>query len=227
MIQAAIFDMDGIIIDSEPFWRKAISDVLSTIGIHLNSTQAMQTTGLRVDEVVHYWYERYSLTDPSPETISRKINERVIDYIKEEGALMDGLETVFGIFHRRGIPVALASSSDYILIDAVVDTFNIRGHFDVIYSAEEEQYGKPHPAVYLSTARKLDVPPYACLTIEDSLAGVIAAKAARMACIAKPEVYPDYDKGFHIADKIVGSLHGIDEDVLREIEAEQAGISDH
>ncbi len=226
MIQAVIFDMDGVIIDSEPFWRKAIPEVLSAAGIRLNSAQAMQTTGLRVDEVVQYWYERYSLTDPPPEIISRNITGRVIEYIKHEGELMEGLESAVNLFRKHSLPLALASSSDYILIDAVVDTFDIRSYFDVIHSAEQEQYGKPHPAVYLTAAGKLGVQPAACLAIEDSLAGVTAAKAARMACIAKPEHYPDFDKGFYMADRIVGSLREINEDVLREIEVvrEEKGI---
>lgn len=221
MIQAAIFDMDGIIVDSEPFWRKAIPEVLSTAGIHLNASQAMQTTGLRVDEVVSFWYKRYSLNYPSPETVSRKITERVIEYIHAEGVLMDGLEDTIDRFRDRNMPVALATSSDYILIDAILDTFGIRHHFDVIYSAADERYGKPHPAVYITTAEKLGVEPYACLAIEDSLAGVIAAKAARMMCIAIPEGYPEYDNGFHIADRITGSLCSVDETMLRAIEDER------
>jgi mannitol-1-/sugar-/sorbitol-6-/2-deoxyglucose-6-phosphatase len=214
--------MDGIIIDSEPYWRIAIPEVLSTIGIKLNKKQAMQTTGLRVEEVVHYWYKRHALTEPSPDTVALKITERVIDYIMKYGKMIEGLKQVFSVVQTRGIPIALASSSRYMLIDAVVDTLDIRRYFDVIYSAEEEPYGKPHPGVYLSAARKLEIPPYACLAVEDSLAGVIAAKAARMACIAKPEHYPDHDKGFCIADKVVESLYAIDEKMLREIESERS-----
>ncbi len=221
MIQAVIFDMDGVIIDSEPLWRRAIPDVFSVLDIHLNEDQAMQTTGLRVDEVVHYWYERYSITDPPPDFVIRKINAQVIDYIKEEGTVMDGLNDVIAVFRERGIPVSLASSSHYTLIDAVIDTLDIRRHFDIIYSAEQEEYGKPHPGVYITTARKLGIPPYACLAIEDSLAGTIAAKAARMMCIAMPEGYPDFVNGFHIADRIVDSLSAIDEKMLRAIEDER------
>jgi mannitol-1-/sugar-/sorbitol-6-/2-deoxyglucose-6-phosphatase len=215
--------MDGVLVDSEPLWRKAIPEVLSTVGIELTTRQAMQTMGLRVQEVVQYWFDRHSLKEPIPELMSRKITERVIDYVREEGVLMDGFEEALSVFQSRKIPVALASSSDYLLIDAVVDTFDIRRHFNVIYSAEKEDYGKPHPAVYLTVAGKLGVPPYACLAIEDSLAGTIAAKAARMACIAMPEQYPVYDKGFQIADRIIGSLHAIDEAMVREIEDERMG----
>jgi len=222
LIKAVIFDMDGIIIDSEPYWRKAIPEVLSTIGITLDEKQAMQTTGLRVEEVVHYWYKRHALTEPSPDTVALKITERVIDYIMKYGKIMDGLKHVFSVVQNRGIPLALASSSRYVLIDAVVDSLDVRSYFDVIHSAEEESHGKPHPGVYLSAARKLNTPPYACLAVEDSLAGVIAAKAARMACIAKPEHYHDHDKGFCIADRVVDSLHTINEKMLREIESERA-----
>lgn len=222
MINAVIFDMDGVIIDSEPYWRKAIPEVLSTVGIHLNTQQAMQTTGLRVEEVVGYWYKRYALTEPLPDTVALKITERVIDYITKYGNMIDGLTHAFSVVQNRGIPIALASSSRYLLINAVIDSLGIRSYFDVIYSAEEEPYGKPHPGVYLSTAMKLNIPPYLCLAVEDSLAGVIAAKAAQMACIAKPEHYPDHDKGFCIADRVVQSLHDINEQMLREIESERA-----
>ena len=107
---------------------------------------------------------------------------------------------------RRTGRLALASSSPMMLIDAVLDTLGVRGAFDVVHSAESEAYGKPHPAVFLSAARRLDVPPTECVALEDSLAGVLSARAARMACIAVPEAAQRHDPRFSIADRVLDSL---------------------
>ncbi len=102
--------------------------------------------------------------------------------------------------------IAIASSSEYSIIQEVVERLDIEKYFPIIHSAEEEQYGKPHPAVYLSACKKIGVIPEECITFEDSLNGVISAKSAKITCIAVPE---DVNKGnpkFAIADIILDSL---------------------
>ena len=102
--------------------------------------------------------------------------------------------------------MALASSSSMSLIEAVVDKLNIRMYFDVLWSAEFEPYGKPHPGIFLTTAAKLQVDPKECIVFEDSINGVISAKAARMKCIAIPEEATFNDPRFAIADSKLRSL---------------------
>jgi sugar-phosphatase len=92
------------------------------------------------------------------------------------------------------------------LIEAVTNKLNIRNYFDVMWSAEFEPYGKPHPGIFLSTANKLQTTPENCLVFEDAINGVLAAKAAKMYCIAVPEEATYHDLRFAIADKKIKSL---------------------
>ncbi len=206
MIEAVIFDMDGLIIDSEPLWREAEIEVFATVGIALDDERCRETLGLRIDQVVDHWYRRFPWTGPSQNEIADQVIQRMIALIYEKGEPKDGLAHALSFFHEKHLKLALASSSLYTVIFAVIERLKLSGVFEVIYSAEEEVYGKPHPGVYLSTAHKLGCLPHQCVALEDSLNGVIAAKAALMKCIAIPEDFPSYSRKFAIADAVVGSL---------------------
>ena len=106
----------------------------------------------------------------------------------------------------------MASSSEYRLIDTALAHFGLREHFALVHSAEDEQWGKPHPAVFLTAAAKLGAPPRRCLVWEDAPAGVLAAKAASMACIAVPEHGEGHHPAFALADLVLGSLLDMDEE---------------
>jgi sugar-phosphatase len=109
------------------------------------------------------------------------------------------------------LPLAVASSSQYRLIDVALEHFGLRHYFALVHSAEDEAWGKPHPAVFLTAAAKLDVPPRRCLVWEDAPAGVVAAKAASMACVAVPEHGEEDRPAFALADVVLGSLLDMDE----------------
>ncbi|HEV2862122.1 MAG TPA: HAD-IA family hydrolase, partial [Pyrinomonadaceae bacterium] len=102
---------------------------------------------------------------------------------------------------------------------AVTERLGLAGEFEVAYSAEEEEYGKPHPGVYLTTARRLGVSPAECLAVEDSFNGVLAAKAARMKCVAVPEPAPKADPRFCIADAVLDTLEDLNEEVWQQLNA--------
>jgi sugar-phosphatase len=117
-----------------------------------------------------------------------------------------------------GIALALASEgASLAIIEAVLDRLELRSAFGVVSSAQAEPYGKPHPGIFLTTAMALGVPATACIVLEDSLTGVLAAKAARMTCIAVPDVYPDHDPRLSIADRIVGSLDAVTAELLASV----------
>ncbi|PSO49574.1 MAG: hexitol phosphatase HxpB [Cyanobacteria bacterium SW_9_44_58] len=206
MLQAIIFDMDGLLIDSEPFWQQAEIEVFAEVGLHLNSDLCHQTMGLRIDEVVNYWYQRHPWQGISQADLAQKIVQRVVELIETKGVAREGVYPLLDYLSSTNLPLALASSSDLILIKAVLNCLHLEDTFTVIASATTEAYGKPHPAVYLTTAEKLGVTPTHCLAIEDSLNGVLAAKAARMACFAVPESYPEHNPKLIIADEIFPSL---------------------
>ena len=134
------------------------------------------------------------------------IVDRVIALVLAKGELKPGADHAIAMCVERELPMAVASSSQYRLIEAALDHFGLRQHFALIHSAEDEEYGKPHPAVFLTAASKLGADPRRCLVWEDAPAGVLAAKAASMACIAVPEQGEEGQAAFGLADLVLGSL---------------------
>lgn len=206
MIEAVIFDMDGLLIDSEPLWQEAEIEVYGRVGVPLTVEMTAQTMGLRTDEVTRHWHKRYPWDSPSQEDISRQLDETVIKCIIEKGVAKDGVSEAIAVCESLGLPMAIASSSPMELIDAVINKLGIASNIKTKHSAHHEEYGKPHPAVYLKTAKELDIPPEHCVAFEDSANGVISAKAAKMKCIAIPEANARDDKRFGIADIVIHSL---------------------
>lgn len=206
MKHAAIFDMDGLLINSEPFWQQSEIDLFKTVNIELTRELCMETMGLRIDEVIQYWYSKFPWSNLTHVELQEKIISRVIEYIMDEGKEMDGVHQTIEVVQSRGLKIALASSSHFRIIHAVLDKLKIRKYFEVVHSAEVEDYGKPHPAIYINTAKMLGVEPVNCIAFEDSFNGLIAAKAARMKTVAVPD--PDHYKQtrFDIANLKLKSL---------------------
>jgi len=202
-MRAAIFDMDGLLIDSEPFWRASEIEVFATVGLTLTDAQCERTTGLRIDEVVAHWHGAHPWDDPQPAVITERIVDGLIRRVREGGAKLPGVDAAIAKCRDQGLRLALASSSARRIIDATLDRLALTDTFEVIASAEDDRYGKPHPSVFLRTAELLGVAPTECLVFEDSLNGVIAAKAARMHVVAVPE---RQDPRFAIADRVLSSL---------------------
>lgn len=205
MIEAIIFDMDGVIIDSEPLWKKAIINVMKQEGFDFTIEMCNRTKGMRVDEVIKYWKTELN-ADFDSNKLSKDIVEEVIYLIKKEGEAIEGLEKILKKAKINNMKIALASSSPSLIINVVLKKLNIIDYFDIVQSAEKEEFGKPHPGVFITTAKKLNVNPVNCLVIEDSLHGVIAGKAAKMKVVAMPEKEEKQLNKFAIADSIVNKL---------------------
>ena len=218
MIKAVIYDMDGLIIDSEPLWQEAEISVFNSVNVNLTKDDCMKVMGMRTDEVVDYWFRRFPWDGPSKTDITSAIIRDLIGLIKEKGELMEGVKESLDFVRSKYVKIALASSSSYEIINTVLEKFGLMKEFEEIYSAQEEEYGKPHPAVYISAAKRLNVAPVECLAIEDSFNGVLAAKAAKMKCIAIPYEGVRHDRRFAIADVSLDSLMQIDEDVWKSVE---------
>jgi beta-phosphoglucomutase-like phosphatase (HAD superfamily) len=216
-LQAVVFDMDGVLIDSEPFWRESEIEVFGRNGLHLAEADCILTTGMRIGEVTQYWYERRPWNGPPPENLAGEILRGVIRRVHERGTAMPGLPQAIRLFQSHGLRLALASSSALSLIDAVIDRLELRPQFEVICSAENEPRGKPHPDVYLSAAGKLGLAPGLCLAVEDSIAGVQSAKSAGMKCVAIPLPELRHDPRYNKADLILDSLVQMDDGIIKSL----------
>ena len=214
-MRAIIFDMDGVLIDSEPLWRQAEREIFAQQGLILSDDDCKQTMGLRTDELVAYWYRHHRWLARSQAVVARAIDERVAVLIAEHGQPLPGAVAAVRAACDSGFPVGLASSSSLDLINLIVRALGLEGCFAVLCSGVDEERGKPDPAVYLTTARRLGVPPAECLAIEDSVRGVQAALAAGMRVVAVPT--PDHfdDPGFDVAHLKLRSLEELSVDRLR------------
>ncbi|MFB2650356.1 hexitol phosphatase HxpB [Shewanella mangrovisoli] len=185
-IQAVIFDMDGVLIDSEPLWQRVEYEVLSALGVPVTIETIQQTTGLRIDQCVDYWYHKAPWADYDNAKVSKAIVDRVAEEILKTGEAMQGVQQAIEYCQAKGLKIGLATSSFYTIIEAVLSKLSLSGKFMAVQSAEGLTYGKPHPEVYLNCAAALGVDPRYCLAIEDSFNGLIAARAANMQTVAIP-----------------------------------------
>lgn len=214
---AVIFDMDGVLIDSEPLWKESAFEVFKEYNLVIPKEKFAITTGLRTSEFVKYWFDEYKIDARYSSKAEADIELKVIDKILSKGKPLPGIEHIFNFFIQRNIKIGLASSSPHTVIDAVIDYLGIRNHIDSISSAEHLEYGKPHPQVYLNCAHALDAAPVSCLCFEDSFNGLISAKAARMACVMVPAHAERNDPRWVIADLKITSLMNFNELLMNTI----------
>lgn len=185
--QAIIFDMDGVLIDSEPLWKEAEYEVFLNVGIDIKKQPIpINTTGLRIDEVVATYAHYYPWEDRTVLSVKDDIITCCIEKIMKTQPLIPGVIDALKLCQSQGLKIGLASSSPMRMIKLVIDLFELTPYFEQVGSADSLPYGKPHPDVYLNVAKALQVKPTHCISIEDSLNGMLAAKAARMKSIVIP-----------------------------------------
>ena len=208
-IKAVIFDMDGVLIDSEPLWRKAMIEGFASIGVLITEEDCKKTTGNRLKEVVEYWFEKLNIHDVLPTEIEHRIINMLVKLINNEGKAISGVIEVINFCNNKNIKIGLATSSSNQLMEAVLEKLNLKNTFKSSISAENMEYGKPHPEVFLSCASQLQISPLECIVIEDSINGVIAAKAAFMSVIALPEHENINNHKFSIADYKLNNMQEV------------------
>ncbi len=205
-IKAVIFDMDGVIIDSEPLWRRVMIRSFTEAGIPFTENDCRITTGLRFREVAAYWFGRHHITHIPVDEFDALVVQRLSDLIRAEGTAMRGVYKALEHLKQGGYKIAVGTSSNTAFMNTVMDALKIRHYFDVLCSAEHMAYGKPHPEVFLACAAQMGMQPKECLVIEDSVNGIVAAKAAQMRVIAIPDEESKHNPKFVLADYRMESL---------------------
>jgi len=184
---AIIFDMDGVLIDSEPLWKIAMENIFGLYGSTLTHQDFQKTVGLRIDEVIAFWNKDQNWGLSDLQIVEKQIIDKLIELILERPFPLAGVISTLTFLKSKNKKIGLATSSSSRLIETVLSALQISHFFDFAYSAEFETHGKPHPGVYLKVAQTLGVVPQKCLVIEDSFNGVIAGLAAKMKVCCIPE----------------------------------------
>jgi sugar-phosphatase len=203
--------MDGLLVDSEPAWRAVHREVFANLGMQLEEWPALVTTGMRVDEVVALRRSYFDWGEPADGAVVEMITDRVAQHLAADSVLLPGAIEAIDWCRRYGMAVALATGSTWAVLDAVAQRFDLGRHLDALVSAEDVEFGKPHPAVFMTAAAAIGIEPTACLAFEDSLTGLIAAKAASMRAVAVPRGPSTGDPRMVLADVLLESLLDIDD----------------
>ncbi len=210
-LNTVIFDMDGLLVDSEPLWNEAADEVFAYYGKKITAQEYTTTVGLRTKEFVSWWLSDYKFDENELNRASEKIIETVNEKILLKGKMLPGVHHIINFFHERNFKIGLATSSPASTIDAVLTLLQIKPYLLATTSAEFLDYGKPHPQVYLDCAATLQSKPIECVCFEDSLNGMIAAKAARMKCIVVPDHSLQKSEKWALADLKLSSLQNFNE----------------
>jgi beta-phosphoglucomutase family hydrolase len=184
-VRALIFDMDGVIVDSEPLHLLAYQKFFEEYGVEYTAEHNAEFLGTTDVWMAGVLIERYSLPH-TPQTLVKAKEEILLKLITDQAVARPGLPDILSKAQQAGLPMAIASSATLPTINLVVDRLGIREYFKTLTSGDEVTHGKPAPDVFLLAAKRLGVAPENSLVIEDTLNGMKAAKAAGMMCIAIP-----------------------------------------
>ena len=183
-MKAFIFDMDGVIVDSEPLHSRVKMETFEHFGLHFDAGELAQYMGRTSADIFSDVLAREHRTDVTAEEIADYKHRRYLELV-EEGALtpIDGSLDLIGRLQAAGVPLALATSSWRRVVDAILSDWQLEDVFTSVISGADLPKSKPDPAIYRLSAEALGAPPAACTVLEDTSAGVAAAKGAGMRCI--------------------------------------------
>jgi HAD superfamily hydrolase (TIGR01509 family) len=205
VIDAVVFDLDGILIHSEEVWDSVRERYVREQGGRYDDEVQRAMMGMSSAEWSRYLHEQAGVPD-SPEEINAEVVRRMLDAYREELPLIDGAVQAVHRLEARW-PLGLASSSNRPLIDAVLELAGLTASFRVTVSSEEVPRGKPAADVYLEAARRLGFLPERCAAVEDSHSGIASARTAGMRVVAIPNgSYPPGDEALSAADLVLGSI---------------------
>jgi mannitol-1-/sugar-/sorbitol-6-/2-deoxyglucose-6-phosphatase len=188
--------------------------VFAEMGLPLTVEMQRATTGMRMQETILVWRGFFPGRELDPAHLGSRLIEIVAGELRATGVAKPGALRALDLCLGAGCRVGLASSSPPAVIKAGLESLGVWDLFHAVVSAEGETHGKPHPAVFLTAAAKLGIDPRACIAFEDSVAGVRAAKAAGMFCVAVPEEHNRGRSEYAIADRVLDSLEAFGSGIL-------------
>ena len=184
-VAAVLWDMDGLLVDTEPVWTVAEEELAAELGGVWSDQLKARIVGTRLDVAVPAILEHYGRPASEVPWATDWLLSRMVELFAADIEVLPGVRRLLGDLGAAGVPVALVSSSYRVLVDAVL----AHGFaFDLTVSGDEVVHGKPHPEPYLTAAARLGVDPVACVVLEDSAAGVLSGQAAGCAVVAVPSV---------------------------------------
>ena len=198
MNKAIIFDMDGVLIDSECLWVQAEKDVFTSLGVRVSDANCALTKSMTTSEVTRFWYEKYPWGNNDLDSVEQMVIMRVIGLIQTQDCQIEGVKKFIESLKSKNYKIGLATNSPEKIIYVVLHKLDVLHLFDTVSSAEHEIKGKPDPSIYINTAEKLAVKPENCIVVEDSYSGMLAAKSAGMKVVAFTN--GNYEIDFDIAD---------------------------
>lgn len=207
-MKAVLFDMDGVIIDSEPIHFEIDVKTMAYYGIDVLPQELEKYVGMTNPEMWRLIKKEYSISQTVDEIISYQLKKKIHRLRNMDIEPIEGITELLFELRKKGIKTAVASSSPRIFIEEVLNKFNLMSCFECIVSGEELERGKPAPDIYIETARALGVTPEECIVIEDSRNGVLSAKEAGMECIGFKNVNSG-NQDLSRADWIVNSIKAI------------------
>jgi HAD superfamily hydrolase (TIGR01509 family) len=215
MIEAVVFDLDGVIVDSEQVWDDVREQLVGERGGRWHDGAQAAMMGMSSTEWSRYMHDELGLAEP-PAEINDEVVRRMLERYRSDLPLIDGAVDAARRLADE-FPLAVASSSNRPLIEAVLEGAGIADLFAAVVSSEEVARGKPAPDVYLEAARRLGVEPKGCAAIEDSSNGIRAAHAAGMRVLAVPNShYPPAPDALALADVVVGSPRELTPELVRD-----------
>jgi HAD superfamily hydrolase (TIGR01509 family) len=206
MLSAIIFDLDGVLADSEPWWSQIDAKLLAKYGVTYRGEYHQNVVGVSYRIAVEFYKKAFGLSVPTEEMMRRR-GEIATEFFANRVGLFPKVEEVLQELRQMKLHLAVATSSLSASARPFLDRHQLTGFFQVIVTGEEVERGKPAPDIYLRAADKLGIPADACLVVEDALPGVAAAKAANMRAVAIPDrCFVDPDEYEKKADYVLGSL---------------------
>jgi beta-phosphoglucomutase family hydrolase len=183
MLKAVIFDMDGVIIDSEPAHLRVCLELFKKLNIDLSEEEYGRFIGVSNTSMWTTLKQMYGLAQTIQELAEQQARANIDDFKNGDDKPMPGILELLSNLKKEGIKIGLASSSPLETINLILEKFEIKDYFDAVVSGENLKRGKPAPDIYLKAAEMLSVFPENCIAIEDSNHGVCAAKSAGMKCV--------------------------------------------